>query len=299
MSSVAGGGREDEERQRGRRDGRDEDARTWACGRCGRATSPPGRRAAHEGTAGSRGRRAGLPAMSVWVPSALSPEWKMAHGTQSRSSELLAPGAGPARACSPRRARPPPRPRRPGSGASGRSARPAARRRGRRPGQREQDAPHLPVGQGAEPPLLRSHADHLRSDHEGDPRTTSPARNGRMQAAARASVRRASVPGAVPTASTATSVDRVSRAARSRLVRPMKKAPSNRDREHDRDPGVVVDEDDVSARTTKAESDADQEDRVAGEPAGLDDGHRAVTGEAGRGHGKTAHGAPGRGGDGG
>ncbi len=53
------------------------------------------------------------------------------------------------------------------------------------------------------------------------PEKTSPARNGGIPVAARASVRRASVPGAVATASTATSVDRVSRAAAITLVRPM------------------------------------------------------------------------------
>ena len=62
-----------------------------------------------------------------------------------------------------------------------------------------------------------------------------------------------------------------------------------RKRERDRDPCLVVDEDDVQPQHDEAKSDAEHEDGVAGHPAGLDDGHRAVTGDAGRGHGKTAH----------
>ncbi len=50
---------------------------------------------------------------------------------------------------------------------------------------------------------------------------TSPATSGGMPAAASASVRRASVPGAVAMVSTATSVDRVSSAAAITLARPM------------------------------------------------------------------------------
>ena len=52
----------------------------------------------------------------------------------------------------------------------------------------------------------------------------APAANGTRQATARAAVRRASVPGAVPMASIEDSVDRVRRAVATRLVRPMKKA---------------------------------------------------------------------------
>ena len=52
-----------------------------------------------------------------------------------------------------------------------------------------------------------------------------------------------------------------------------------------------MDEDDVEPQHDEAKSDAEHEDGVAGHPAGLDDGHRAVTGEAGRGHGKSAHGS--------
>ena len=53
---------------------------------------------------------------------------------------------------------------------------------------------------------------------------TSPAAQGSRQARATAAVRWASVPGAVPTASTAASVDRTIRAVATRLLSPMKNA---------------------------------------------------------------------------
>ena len=62
-----------------------------------------------------------------------------------------------------------------------------------------------------------------------------------------------------------------------------------RQRERDREPCLVADEDHVEPQHDEAESDPDHEDGLAGHPAGLDDGHRTVTGDAGRGHGKTAH----------
>ena len=111
-----------------------------------------------------------------------------------------------------------------------------------------------------------------------------------MQVAASASVRRASVPGAVATASTATSVERVSRAAAITLVRPMKNAGTQQREREVAEVRVLARGGQEQRQHAEGEHDAEEEGGVTRHPACLDDGHRAQAGEAGRGHGKSAHG---------
>ena len=161
-----------------------------------------------------------MPATRVWVPSALSPVWKRAHGTQSRHSELLVSRNGSA-------------PSKLTTMSATTTTAEAPRNRSQRPAITPSSAPSRQATGHASTMLHTCQSGRVPNHHSwgATPITfaattratvnTSPARNGGMPVAARASVRRASVPGAVATASTATSVDRVSRAAAITLVRPM------------------------------------------------------------------------------
>ena len=197
--------------------------RSRACGPCGRARSRPGRRR-RTGRGRSRGRRAGCRRAAPGCRRTRSRSGTSPTGPTAAAASCLVherqladhanhdhgdhDDRGGAREADP---------------AAGQHAEQAAAQAGDR-AEREQDAPHLPVGHGAEPPLLRRDPLDLRCDDHGDHERQPGRRTATRHAATRATVRRASVPGAVATASTATSVDRVSRAVAIRLVRPMKNA---------------------------------------------------------------------------